>query len=391
MLGDIMKNTRKNLIIKFLLSTIVLIIIVMIQNRMISNTLLIINTIIIYFNVIYYIRPSLKLMNYVEINKDYKVDENEFTYIIKKLDMLERKYNDEVEFYKEHGKSLEEKLRSINHIIEHSELQNTLLYELQNLKDSNELMMNKDIDNGHCFVKLNGGFDDLQDHTHMSKNQEIIIEEKHDEIYESLKKQDILRMAKNDKAEIIVTEIMEMSEKSQVIKNIVGTISSIASQTNLLALNAAIEAARAGEEGKGFAVVADEVRKLAEESNTASKDISNLISGVLKGVKKTMENINGITETLEKQDDAAEFTMKLYQELGHERTILKGKLREIFEEIDNIKDNYNDYVIWGNKLINDEKERFVDIRKYNESIDKVASIYKSLFEVLGKSDVIEGS
>lgn len=386
-----MKNTRKNLIIKFLLSTIVLIIIVMIQNRMISNTLLIINTIIIYFNVIYYIRPSLKLMNYVEINKDYKVDENEFTYIIKKLDMLERKYNDEVEFYKEHGKSLEEKLRSINHIIEHSELQNTLLYELQNLKDSNELMMNKDIDNGHCFVKLNGGFDDLQDHTHMSKNQEIIIEEKHDEIYESLKKQDILRMAKNDKAEIIVTEIMEMSEKSQVIKNIVGTISSIASQTNLLALNAAIEAARAGEEGKGFAVVADEVRKLAEESNTASKDISNLISGVLKGVKKTMENINGITETLEKQDDAAEFTMKLYQELGHERTILKGKLREIFEEIDNIKDNYNDYVIWGNKLINDEKERFVDIRKYNESIDKVASIYKSLFEVLGKSDVIEGS
>lgn len=386
-----MKNTRKNLIIKFFLSTIVLIIIVMIQNRMISNTLLIINTIIIYFNVIYYIRPSLKLMNYVEINKDYKVDENEFTYIIKKLDMLERKYNDEVEFYKEHGKSLEEKIRSINHIIKHSEMQNILLYELQNLKDSNELMMKKDIDNGHCFVKLNGGFVDLQDYTHMSINQEIIIEEKHDEIYESLKRQDILRMAKNDKAEIIVTEIMEMSEKSQAIKNIVGTISSIASQTNLLALNAAIEAARAGEEGKGFAVVADEVRKLAEESNTASKDISNLISGILKGVKKTMENINGITEALEKQDDAAEFTMKLYQELGHERTILKGKLRETFEEIDNIKDNYNDYVIWGNKLINDEKERFVDIRKYNESIDKVASIYKSLFEVLGKSDVIEGS
>ncbi len=96
----------------------------------------------------------------------------------------------------------------------------------------------------------------------------------------------------------VAAKIEGLGRRSGEIGNIVEVIDGIAEQTNLLALNAAIEAARAGEYGRGFAVVAEEVRRLAENAQTSTGQIADLIKAIDVGIQESVKAMSEGTKEI---------------------------------------------------------------------------------------------
>jgi methyl-accepting chemotaxis protein len=104
-------------------------------------------------------------------------------------------------------------------------------------------------------------------------------------------------------ADITNVAVNKLGASSGEIGKVVQVINTIAQQTNLLALNAAIEAARAGEAGRGFAVVANEVKELANETASATKDISQKIEAIQADTTDAVHAIAKISETIQQIKD----------------------------------------------------------------------------------------
>lgn len=123
--------------------------------------------------------------------------------------------------------------------------------------------------------------------------------------------------------------IMNLDNKTQEIGEIISVITNIAGQTNLLALNAAIEAARAGESGRGFAVVAEEVRKLAEETGTATLNISGIISEVQAGVERVVAEIQKVEKQVRDQGSSLGDSVGTFRGIENEAGQMDSTIQEI--------------------------------------------------------------
>lgn len=119
----------------------------------------------------------------------------------------------------------------------------------------------------------------------------------------------------------IAERIVNLSEQSQAIGDIIATVNDLAEQSNLLAVNAAIEAAKAGEQGRGFAVVAQEVKNLATQSKQATAQVRGILGVIQKATTAAVL-------ATEQGSKAVEAGMKQSSEAGEAIRLLSASIEE---------------------------------------------------------------
>lgn len=143
--------------------------------------------------------------------------------------------------------------------------------------------------------------------------------------------------------------VEKLRDTSAEVTVIVKTIKDIAGKTNMLALNAAIEAAGAGDAGKGFAVVANEIRILAEQTQSASRDIENLLTEIRSETENTVVTMNEGLSEVEKGTDAISSTYSTFEKIINE-------IHRVAEEVTSVSESVLQLRNESKKVIDAVKE-----------------------------------
>jgi len=168
--------------------------------------------------------------------------------------------------------------------------------------------------------------------TDASENIESNIEEALKAIKEG--NDNISRLIQNAEASEVaangaVTEVESLKNYTSQMVNIVSLIKEIAEQTSLLSLNASIEAARAGEAGRGFAVVAGEISSLSSQTQSATENISKLISNVTSNMDDVAKAIISLVESNKIQNESASVTAESFDKIAHSTEIIQENSNEL--------------------------------------------------------------
>lgn len=183
-------------------------------------------------------------------------------------------------------------------------------------------------------IGFNKMFEDIKVSAEMSKATMEASQEGNKVITQSIKQIKVM----SENSEEMGHVINSLGEKSTRINHVVSIINDIANQTNLLALNAAIEASRAGEHGKGFAVVADEVRKLAEQSSSATSQVSELIVDIQNGINETIQSMESEKQIVNRVISYSDEAGASFTNIIEQVKTMSEQLQNIALSIDNLKD-----------------------------------------------------
>ncbi len=191
---------------------------------------------------------------------------------------------------------------------------------------------------------------------------------------------------------LMKTSAENLKERSESVREITNMILNISSQTNLLALNASIEAARAGEAGKGFAVVADEIRQLAEQTKSATEQITNILDKLAEDandvVYKVDESVTISNSEKELADTASERFAEIKENVDHLLAGTKemaGLMKELVEANKVIVDSVTTLSAGSEEIAastqqvsNASEENVQMVRRFSEIMEEINSSLEQL-------------
>ncbi len=149
-------------------------------------------------------------------------------------------------------------------------------------------------------------------------------------------------------------ELDSIKKESKNVEKTVRNISNSIIQLNMLAISGSIEAARAGEFGKGFAVVSADIRSLAQDSETNTEKINDIIELMNNEIENVSNDWKNLLGGQAKEQNTIDY--------------LINEVDKISSQIVDILDRYQ-----GLKSMNDQ-----NIEGLNHSLSGIAEIQKAI-------------
>ncbi len=184
----------------------------------------------------------------------------------------------------------------------------------------------------------------IQQHISRVKETAAVIEENMNETADKVEtgRQQMDALAKQVESSMaanrqVLEQMKELSEYTNQMNTIIETITSIANSTGMLALNASIEAARAGEAGRGFAVVASQISGLANQTKSATVNITELIEHINRELVDVESAMDVVTESNKANAESTQVVTENFTGIsqGTEDVELQTKeLMDIVEELE---------------------------------------------------------
>ena len=203
-----------------------------------------------------------------------------------------------------------------------------------------------------------------------------------------------VEQSKSANAEVL-EKMQELGTYTSQMNTITETISKITKSTSMLALNASIEAARAGEAGKGFAVVAEQISDLANQTQSATANISSLIENINEELTQVSDAVNVVTKSNDANAESTGVVKNTFtgitsgtedisrrtEELLHIITDLEDANKDIVENIQTISAITEEISAHANETFNacDENIRMVDsvshiVENLNDGAKKLQNV-----------------